>query len=42
MKPRMMEAISLASQPSARVGALMNSSEEIIARARRGDDDASV
>jgi RNA polymerase sigma-70 factor, ECF subfamily len=33
----MMEAVS---QPSARAGALMNSSGEIIARARRGDDDA--
>lgn len=37
MKPRMMEAVS---QPSARAGALMNSSGEIIARARRGDEDA--
>ena len=36
----MMEAVSLASQPSARAGALMNSSGEIIALARRGDDDA--
>lgn len=36
----MTEAVSLASQPSARAGALMNSSGEIIARARRGDEDA--
>jgi RNA polymerase sigma-70 factor (ECF subfamily) len=40
MKPEMMEAISLVGQPSGRAGALMNSSEEMIARARRGDEDA--
>src|ERR1051325_6730514 len=40
MKPDMTEAISLASQPSARAGALMNSSADRIARARRGEDDA--
>jgi RNA polymerase sigma-70 factor (ECF subfamily) len=36
----MMEAISLLGQYSGRAGALMNSSEELIARARRGEDDA--
>jgi len=36
----MMEAISLVGQSSARAGALMNSSEELIARARRGEDEA--
>jgi RNA polymerase sigma-70 factor (ECF subfamily) len=40
MKPSMMEAISLLGQPTGRAGALMNSSEELTARARRGDDDA--
>jgi RNA polymerase sigma-70 factor, ECF subfamily len=40
MRPEMMEAISLVGQPSGRAGALMNSSEEITARARRGDEDA--
>lgn len=40
MKLDMTEAISLASQPSARAGAVMNSSAELIARARRGEDDA--
>src|SRR5215210_7783600 len=40
MKPSMMEAISLLGQPSGRAGALMNSSEELTARARRGDHDA--
>jgi RNA polymerase sigma-70 factor (ECF subfamily) len=40
MKPQMMEAISLVGHQSGRAGALMNSSEEIIARARRGDEDA--
>ena len=34
------EAISLVGQPSGRAGALMNSSEELISRARRGDDEA--
>ena len=36
----MLEAISLVGQPSGRAGALMNSSEELISRARRGDDEA--
>ncbi|HET8677234.1 MAG TPA: sigma-70 family RNA polymerase sigma factor [Blastocatellia bacterium] len=36
----MLEAISLVGQPSGRAGALMNSSEELITRARRGDDEA--
>lgn len=36
----MMEAISLVGQSSGRVGTLMNSSEELIARARRGEDEA--
>jgi RNA polymerase sigma-70 factor (ECF subfamily) len=36
----MMEAISLVGQPNGRAGALMNSSEEITARARRGDEEA--
>src|SRR5215470_14772191 len=40
MKPQMMEAISLVGQPSGRAGALMNSSEDLIDRARRGDDEA--
>lgn len=35
-----MEAISLAGQPSGCAGALMNSSENLIAHARRGDDEA--
>ena len=36
----MMEAVSLVGQLSGRAGALMNSSEELIARARRGEDEA--
>ncbi|MEK6323364.1 MAG: sigma-70 family RNA polymerase sigma factor [Acidobacteriota bacterium] len=36
----MMEAISLVGQLSGRAGALMNSSEELISRARGGDDEA--
>jgi len=36
----MMEAISLIGQSRGRAGALMNSSEELIARARRGEDEA--
>lgn len=36
----MIKAISLVGQSSERAGILMNSSEELIARARRGDDDA--
>jgi RNA polymerase sigma-70 factor (ECF subfamily) len=36
----MMEAVSLVGQSSARAGTLMNSSEELIARARRGEDEA--
>lgn len=36
----MMEAVSLVGQSSARAGILMNSSEELIARARRGEDEA--
>ena len=36
----MSEALSLLGQPSGRAGALMNSSEELIARARRGDHEA--
>jgi RNA polymerase sigma-70 factor (ECF subfamily) len=40
MKRQMTEAISLAGQPSARAGALMNSSEDLIERVRRGDDEA--
>jgi RNA polymerase sigma-70 factor (ECF subfamily) len=39
MKP-MVEAIRLVGQPSERAGALMNSSEELISRVRRGDDEA--
>ncbi|HTF38454.1 MAG TPA: sigma-70 family RNA polymerase sigma factor [Blastocatellia bacterium] len=40
MKPDMIEAISLVGQSSGRAGTLMNSSEELIARARRGEDEA--
>jgi len=40
MKRQMSEALSLLGQPSGRAGALMNSSEELIARARRGDHEA--
>src|SRR5215468_8399188 len=40
MKPDMIKAISLVGQSSGRAGTLMNSSEELIARARRGEDDA--
>jgi RNA polymerase sigma-70 factor, ECF subfamily len=40
MKPNVMESVSRVSQPNARVGALMNSSEELIRLARRGDDEA--
>lgn len=36
----MLEAISLVGQPSGRAKALMNSSEELISRVRRGDDEA--
>ncbi|HEY7912919.1 MAG TPA: sigma-70 family RNA polymerase sigma factor [Blastocatellia bacterium] len=36
----MVEAIRLVGQPSERAGALMNSSEELISRVRRGDDEA--
>jgi RNA polymerase sigma-70 factor, ECF subfamily len=36
----MMEAISLVGQLNGRAGALMNSSEELISRARSGDDEA--
>jgi RNA polymerase sigma-70 factor (ECF subfamily) len=36
----MREAATLAGQPSGRAGALMESSENITARARRGDEDA--
>ena len=36
----MIEAISLVGQSSGRAGAWMNSSEELTARARRGDDEA--
>src|SRR5690242_13059282 len=36
----MIKAISLVGQSSRRAGTLMNSSEELIARARRGEDDA--
>jgi len=36
----MMEAVSLVGQSSARAGTLMNSSVELIARARRGEDEA--
>ncbi|HXG95100.1 MAG TPA: sigma-70 family RNA polymerase sigma factor [Blastocatellia bacterium] len=36
----MMEAISVSGQSGGRAGALMNSSEELTARARRGDEDA--
>jgi len=36
----MMEAISLVGQLNGRAGALMNSSEELISRARDGDDEA--
>lgn len=35
-----MEAISLAGQPSGCAGALMNSSENLVSHARRGDDEA--
>ncbi len=38
--PGMMEAISVSGQSGGRAGALMNSSEELTARARRGDEDA--
>jgi RNA polymerase sigma-70 factor (ECF subfamily) len=40
MKRQMSEALSLLGQTSGRAGALMNSSEELIARARRGDHEA--
>jgi RNA polymerase sigma-70 factor (ECF subfamily) len=40
MKRQMGEALSLLGQPSGRAGALMNSSEELIARARLGDHEA--
>jgi RNA polymerase sigma-70 factor (ECF subfamily) len=40
MKPDMIKAISLVGQSSGRAGILMNSSEELITRARRGDDEA--
>jgi len=40
MKPDMIKAISLVGQSSGRAGTLMNSSEELIARARRGDGEA--
>ncbi len=40
MMPGMMEAISVSGQSGGRAGALMNSSEELTARARRGDEDA--
>src|SRR6185369_14272842 len=40
MKPDMIKAISLVGQSSGRAGTLMNSSEELIARARRGEDEA--
>jgi RNA polymerase sigma-70 factor (ECF subfamily) len=40
MKWQMLEAISLVGQPSGRAKALMNSSEELISRVRRGDDEA--
>ena len=36
----MIKAISLVGQSSGRAGTLMNSSEELISRARRGDDEA--
>src|SRR5437773_11352641 len=36
----MMEAISLVGRLNGRAGALMNSSEELISRARSGDDEA--
>lgn len=36
----MIEAIRLVGQPGGRAGALMNSSEELISRVRRGDDEA--
>jgi RNA polymerase sigma-70 factor, ECF subfamily len=36
----MIEAIRLVGQSSGRAGALMNSSDELIARARRGEDEA--
>ena len=36
----MIKAISLVGQSSGRAGTLMNSSEELIERARHGDDDA--
>ena len=35
-----MEAISLVGQLNGRAGSLMNSSEELISRARSGDDEA--
>src|SRR5216683_36392 len=40
MKPDMIEAISLVGQSSGRAGTLMNSSEELISRARTGEDEA--
>jgi RNA polymerase sigma-70 factor, ECF subfamily len=40
MKWQMNEAIRLSGQSSGRAGALMNSSEELVARARNGDDEA--
>jgi RNA polymerase sigma-70 factor (ECF subfamily) len=40
MKREMIEAVGLARQSGGRAEALMNSPETIIARARRGDDDA--
>jgi RNA polymerase sigma-70 factor (ECF subfamily) len=40
MKWQMSEAIRLLGQSSGRAGALMNSSEELVARARNGDDEA--
>ena len=36
----MIEAISLVGEPSGRAGTLMNSSQDLTARARRGDDEA--
>src|SRR5258706_44071 len=40
MKPDMIEAISLVGQSSGRAGTLMNSSEELVARRLRGEDEA--
>jgi RNA polymerase sigma-70 factor (ECF subfamily) len=40
MGPQMVEAISLKGQASARAGTLMNSAEELTARARSGDHEA--